>query len=569
MDSDLDIRYLFETNIVPTKEETTHIRLLLDKDLEEIHPLETQITQLQDTLQLLILEHEERRARIRAKEGILSAIRRIPPEIVGQIFVRCLRDYLRTDDDGYQEYYPDSDFPPVSCFGPLVLTHICSGWRQVAVTLPQLWSQITLDFDDIHLLRRRRAQSNPNSLRLADFARFWISCASNVPLTVSFKCQNVFGYDSDLAHIVMNPANRFKEIIMQCPEQMILEYLSSMTGVSGDLEFVYLYGSEVSAPQPQWTHTLPIFNLSPKLRRLSIHSLTYRILNIFAMCWGQLTELSLSFGRRELEFTPSRCHTILRQCMNLVALKVYMVGEPWDVTNAHLPTTAMQHMRKLEKLEVFPINGHSSLDSFYTPLVLPALKDLSVRGHRIQSLVALISRSSCNLERLKCFPRQSPEELLVRVPSLIELHIDIEFFNERILQGISHFELVPTLEILQIILPDAMWTTPTTGFFEAISGIVKSRWWPGSTSWKSLNGIMVSRLKRVEFPFGMDRICASVPWTQPLLKLLDQCKREGLEIKNCPIPDAAQEVEDNEDEDTDMDTDENEDEDEDEDGDDV
>lgn len=47
MDSDLDIRYLFETNIVPTKEETTHIRLLLDKDLEEIHPLETQITQLQ------------------------------------------------------------------------------------------------------------------------------------------------------------------------------------------------------------------------------------------------------------------------------------------------------------------------------------------------------------------------------------------------------------------------------------------------------------------------------------------------------------------------------------------
>lgn len=560
---DSDLRYLFETNVVPTKQETTHIRLLLDKDFEEIQPLNKQINQLQDTLYSLICDRKQRRARIRAKKAVLSAIRRIPPEIIGQIFLR----YMHIDD----EYKDRPDLPPVPWRGPLVLSRICSGWRQVALTLPQLWSQISINFDQIRrsrLRRTSRTQTNP----MANLARFWIRCASNLPLTVSFECSDAAGFDSEIAHIVMNSANRFKDIKMECPEHLILGCLSLMTSSFGDLEAVDLrgvYEIERNQPSQHWlTKYPPIFKLSPKLRKLSICGITPLVFSAIPV--GQITELSLQFdtvGRRAPGFTPSKCHAILRHSPNLVVFCVTIGDEPSNVTNVPTPAVVLQHLRKLDVRS--PPTRPSSLDFFYRPLVLPALKDLRIKSQGIHSLAALISRSSCNLERLECSPRQSPEEVLSLVPSLIELHIDMQFFTERISQGISQYELLPKLEVLGI-LPFVAGIAPPTHIFKAIFELVKSRWWPGAIARKSFNGIIVPRLKRLEFFYGMYEICALDP--SQLLKFLEQCKREGLEIENCPFPDVVQKVdgdgdedEDSNDEDDDEDDDYYDDEDEDED----
>lgn len=525
-----NLRRLLETNIAPTQEEAKLIQLSLSREVEEITSLETQITQLQTTLNLLILEREDRRARIRAKQGVLSAIRRIPPEIVAQIFIRC----LRTDDDEYKD-----DLPPFPNVGPLVLTRICSGWKQVALNLPQLWSKLSINFDYIPLMFRPRP-AQTSYPRLADLARFWISRASTVPLTVRFRCRQVADFNSEIAHTVMNPANRLGDITLECSEQLMLACLSSMVGALGDLEAVNLRGLGDFLPQ-QWTRAPPIFNSSPKLQRFSIRNITPSIFGniLTTMPWGQLTELTINLARPLDHYgpmTPLTCYKILRQCLNLVTFCVSMDEEPSNVMQVHTPVITLEHMRKLD-VRFIPTNR--SIDSFYQLLVLPALKDLRLKRHGIETFnfAALLSRSSFVLETLEFWPEQDPTEILALVPSLTELRLSMPFFTGRLSQGIFSHELLPNLQMIKVL---EIWTTPSIPVFGAISEaifvILKSRWWPGSIACKLFNRTMVSRLKRVCFHRRiLDNCPSDVP--QHLLGLLEQCQREGLKLVNPPFLD--------------------------------
>ncbi|KAJ7167571.1 hypothetical protein C8R46DRAFT_1218508 [Mycena filopes] len=57
----------------------------------------------------------------------------LPPEITCAIFLLCLPEERRTDVVNPKE-------------APLLLTHICRGWRQIAISLPPLWTR----FEVVH-----------------------------------------------------------------------------------------------------------------------------------------------------------------------------------------------------------------------------------------------------------------------------------------------------------------------------------------------------------------------------------------------------------------------------------
>ncbi|KAJ7114029.1 hypothetical protein C8R44DRAFT_549326, partial [Mycena epipterygia] len=89
--------------------------------------LETEISRLQERLK----ELEEERASLasyRAEHAILSPLRRIPPEVLGEIFVWTLPDALNAGRD-----LKDS---------PWLLTHISRRWRETVLSTPSLWSFI-------------------------------------------------------------------------------------------------------------------------------------------------------------------------------------------------------------------------------------------------------------------------------------------------------------------------------------------------------------------------------------------------------------------------------------------
>ncbi|KAJ7447286.1 hypothetical protein B0H11DRAFT_1696955, partial [Mycena galericulata] len=64
------------------------------------------------------------------RDRVKSPVRRIPSEILAEIFKFCVKDSLLLGRD----YSIDN--PRVA---PLVLSHVCSLWRAIAIKTPRLW----------------------------------------------------------------------------------------------------------------------------------------------------------------------------------------------------------------------------------------------------------------------------------------------------------------------------------------------------------------------------------------------------------------------------------------------
>ncbi|KAF7374703.1 hypothetical protein MSAN_00355400 [Mycena sanguinolenta] len=76
----------------------------------------------------LLTERDQIHEALEAHRALLSPIRRIPPEVLGEIFVHCL------PRDSFIQAAVDR------C--PLLLTQISSNWRSVALATPSLWTSI-------------------------------------------------------------------------------------------------------------------------------------------------------------------------------------------------------------------------------------------------------------------------------------------------------------------------------------------------------------------------------------------------------------------------------------------
>ncbi|KAJ7753135.1 hypothetical protein DFH07DRAFT_709866, partial [Mycena maculata] len=97
--------------------------------------LDDEISRLQDRLKLL----EEQRASVSTYRAqnvvILSPLRRMPPEVLGQIFLWTLTSDVARNWCNFST--KDS---------PWVLTQISSHWRSISILIPSLWSRINLDY---------------------------------------------------------------------------------------------------------------------------------------------------------------------------------------------------------------------------------------------------------------------------------------------------------------------------------------------------------------------------------------------------------------------------------------
>ncbi|KAG2032030.1 hypothetical protein BDR03DRAFT_810153, partial [Suillus americanus] len=65
--------------------------------------------------------------------GLVSALWRLPAEVLSQIFHQCL------PEDKYST--------PASNLVPILLTRICRPWRDVAVDTPSLWCRLHVNIN--------------------------------------------------------------------------------------------------------------------------------------------------------------------------------------------------------------------------------------------------------------------------------------------------------------------------------------------------------------------------------------------------------------------------------------
>ncbi|KAK0479811.1 hypothetical protein EDD18DRAFT_1295524 [Armillaria luteobubalina] len=141
---DARIIKLLQTNTPPTPMERNSFEATLSETPGRIAELDSLILSTTSLLRYLTNDRNQALENQANATKILSPSRRLPTEMLTDIFIRC-----SSLQDGSESPLDPGEFP-------WTLSHVCRKWREVAVATPELWSSIRLDFLDDRFLNGSR-----------------------------------------------------------------------------------------------------------------------------------------------------------------------------------------------------------------------------------------------------------------------------------------------------------------------------------------------------------------------------------------------------------------------------
>ncbi|KAJ7114154.1 hypothetical protein C8R43DRAFT_935280, partial [Mycena crocata] len=125
---DTPFENLLYTNLVPGERDCQRIMELIVAPMKEAQDLTTEIARLQDIVEKLTAKRDGLTEFVESHLAFVSPVRKLPHDILGEIFVACL---------------PTDRYPILhQRDSPLLLSHICSDWRSVALSTPRLWEAL-------------------------------------------------------------------------------------------------------------------------------------------------------------------------------------------------------------------------------------------------------------------------------------------------------------------------------------------------------------------------------------------------------------------------------------------
>ncbi|KAF8881554.1 hypothetical protein BD779DRAFT_1788184 [Infundibulicybe gibba] len=327
-----------------------------------------------------------------------SAIAYLPVEIIREIFLQCLPGPCQ--------------LPPTSTEPRLVLTHVCSAWRNVALDMPKLWTDMIVDLQYSKLgVRGHSAISS------------WLFRSS--PCLISLQIHfPAYGSSSRLfENLVLPNLHRYRHLDLRTSGAELLLFLSLPAGLLPDLEDVRIK-----------LHHARLY-IDPKagvdLYRLNLP-------------WAQLS--ILIFGR----IRPIICLDILRECASLQKC-ILIISRIDDVAIDKLTELSKQPLLLPSLLGLsLALTNHHTL--FLTALHLPNLRVFYPIGRWYSFRWSPSSlKSFLRLDRLSLFqirPMLEDDllELLRPLPWLTKLHLSrSDLPTSAILQGFGSGVLIPSV----------------------------------------------------------------------------------------------------------------------------
>jgi hypothetical protein len=151
---------LLGNNNVPSPSETKLIHAAMHGVHHDLRRLSSEINRVQTLLSNLMRNRDLLCRYYYCQRALLAPVRRLPPEILSQIFLACLTFY----HEGNFVFSPRKDV--------LLLGQICRYWRDVAISTPRLWSTLRVDL---------RVQNMDRELEMTSK---WLAHSGGAPLTV-------------------------------------------------------------------------------------------------------------------------------------------------------------------------------------------------------------------------------------------------------------------------------------------------------------------------------------------------------------------------------------------------
>ncbi|KAG5651391.1 hypothetical protein H0H81_008857 [Sphagnurus paluster] len=311
----------------------------------------------------------------------MSKIHALPLELLQNIFSFCL---------------PTSKYKMFPKEAPLLLTHICRRWREVAFSTPQFWTHL-------HVFARFGTDDNLTKKdlisRYGEAIKVWLNRASGLPLSISFvtadseECHEFerddrLGSDPHILGIIASFSRTWFHLNLKVKYQQ-LTHFSHLT----ENDVPLLKTIEIESFGTRWParkQPLPFLS-APSLKSVFFwNNWLLSELHPLPIRWGTLTTLSiLSWHDMVTSLDLDMAVTLLSQCSNLVVCSLRIMSRlkyssAWSDSaepQFHPPPLQLYH---LEELRVYPEHGPTSFlehwTTFFEALQVPEIRHLEVTG---------------------------------------------------------------------------------------------------------------------------------------------------------------------------------------------
>ncbi|KAF7345104.1 hypothetical protein MVEN_01674100 [Mycena venus] len=474
--------------------------ILRDKQAE-LSALGDEISRLESALQTLRSNHAELAAEMTRYTRILSPIRHLPPEIVGEIFL-CFSPSMNFHMDLETETRVKL---------PWKLAHICRLWRTISFSLGQLWAVLDLgypwgrpqysaprlvlgtDDDDDEKAFTELPAPPQASPRLAyhnsedadgyeiqaalDLIEGCVGLSGSSPLSLRLWMRPFAVFP--VLKALLKSSARWQEIVLVDPPRELLNGLSKFDGNLQGLQKIAVAG---------FCEAAPVFHYAPNLTDLTFLRIIFSFSNGSDIPWSRLTrycEIDCYWAGTDRLASYRRLTNLLVLCLRVdddfSQSRVDAVILPnLRAASFHLsrstPIKVVQYF-EMPMLEAFSIE-HSDAGQFQVglPSFSPRLKILRARIHYPPVIAGNLE---CTLEMF---------------PDLTELSIDVPYLitNASVSRLVPYNDRPPLASKLEILRLSNRSFRHNSCEWRTLADMLQARFRP------TMPGI--SRLQTFEFP---------------------------------------------------------------------
>jgi len=387
----------------------------------------------------------------------------LPPEVLGEIFLASLRNTFPIHDN--------------YSVPPLQFCHVCSYWRQTALSTPGLWARLLINRD-----------ATPQEIE--GITTKWFSSAGGLPLSLRIQNETYPNY-----LISSRPRSSFGvtlqrihnlEISARCIE-VAVQLINDIVGPETNIERLVIQCNQWTSFWSPVRFKFPKFN---KLKRvvLSNFCLDQRPYDgcFDNMPWNHLTHLSMI----DVPMVPTTWMSFLRRCTQLQR-GFFALSDTESLVPANQWAEMPQGDTVLPSVIFLKVVfQHSGEWGIFHGLSLPSLKTLclgTMKGlstWRSTTPTALHAPLIRNLTLFKV-KIQYPDlvELLMAMSGLRTLILDVPLDFSPLFEKLSHTGnniFLPNLVRLSIYHWRTEQNQPITIDCKAFIRMIRARWYPSS-----------------------------------------------------------------------------------------
>ena len=383
----------------------------------DISKLDEEMSRMQMIMEQLAAERQSLEKSLEERRSIVAPIRRIPLDVLSEIFIFCVDSSGPTDNS--------------KCFdvtqAPIQLSFVCNKWRRLVISMSQLWTSILLNGGRTYVSSsgKRLNEFFMRSIE-TDMLNTWLSRSGSSPLTLGIDGQWL-KHDAltSCIDILIAHSHRWRDVTFKLDEdhwEMLLAVKGQLPQLErfdvGVLEDVDV--SVDSSDDSPYVYDIPleIFQVAPKLHTVTMQDQIEA--SEWLVPWEQLRCLQFHLH------LPAILPLLLPTCPNLArcTIHVYLMYDALD---------SLDHS-SLASLHLL-LHGGPNLHALFNSLTLRSLQDLDIAlalGEYTLTLpqtavASMLDRSSCNLQRLRLFRVGFTSRELIAIlqaqPSLVELVI--------------------------------------------------------------------------------------------------------------------------------------------------